>query len=232
MELIGAPLGGGIIGWALDHWLNTSPWFLLILLVRRTTPTATARFRFAPASLLVVVIAVLFTRLTGFQPGIVFGLVAGVVFGTVIAVAEKARLALIGLGYSFALALVGWVAYSVIASSTGSHPGAPIVFVQETLSAMAIGGIAALPIALVPLRGLAGYEIWRWHRWLWALAYAVGLVAFFVVLMPKPFSWATVGWSVWAWGGIYAAYALGAVILWLIAARPWRTDEAAAPDAG
>lgn len=33
MELIGAPLGGGIIGWALDHWLNTSPWFLLILLV-------------------------------------------------------------------------------------------------------------------------------------------------------------------------------------------------------
>lgn len=32
MELIGAPLGGGIIGWALDYWLNTSPWFLLILL--------------------------------------------------------------------------------------------------------------------------------------------------------------------------------------------------------
>ena len=32
MELIGAPLGGGIIGWALDHWLNTSPWLLLIML--------------------------------------------------------------------------------------------------------------------------------------------------------------------------------------------------------
>jgi ATP synthase protein I len=32
MELIGAPLGGGIIGWALDHWLNTSPWLLLITL--------------------------------------------------------------------------------------------------------------------------------------------------------------------------------------------------------
>jgi ATP synthase protein I len=32
MELIGAPLGGGVIGWALDHWLNTSPWLLLITL--------------------------------------------------------------------------------------------------------------------------------------------------------------------------------------------------------
>jgi len=33
MELIGAPLGGGVIGWALDHWLGTSPWFLLTLIV-------------------------------------------------------------------------------------------------------------------------------------------------------------------------------------------------------
>jgi ATP synthase protein I len=32
MELIGAPLGGGVIGWALDYWLGTSPWLLLILL--------------------------------------------------------------------------------------------------------------------------------------------------------------------------------------------------------
>ena len=32
MELIGAPLGGGVLGWALDRWFNTSPWFLLILL--------------------------------------------------------------------------------------------------------------------------------------------------------------------------------------------------------
>ncbi len=31
-ELIGAPLGGGILGWALDHWLHTSPWFLLIFI--------------------------------------------------------------------------------------------------------------------------------------------------------------------------------------------------------
>ncbi len=32
-ELIGAPLGGGILGWALDRWLGTSPWLLLVLLV-------------------------------------------------------------------------------------------------------------------------------------------------------------------------------------------------------
>lgn len=30
MELIGAPLGGGILGYALDRWLGTSPWLLLV----------------------------------------------------------------------------------------------------------------------------------------------------------------------------------------------------------
>ena len=32
-ELIGAPIGGGLIGWLLDKWLGTAPWLLLILLV-------------------------------------------------------------------------------------------------------------------------------------------------------------------------------------------------------
>lgn len=31
-ELIGAPLGGGVIGWAIDHWFGTGPWGLLILI--------------------------------------------------------------------------------------------------------------------------------------------------------------------------------------------------------
>ena len=32
-ELIGAPIGGGLLGWALDRWLGTAPWLMLILLV-------------------------------------------------------------------------------------------------------------------------------------------------------------------------------------------------------
>jgi len=31
-ELIGAPFGGGLIGWLLDRWLGTSPLFMLSLL--------------------------------------------------------------------------------------------------------------------------------------------------------------------------------------------------------
>lgn len=31
-ELVGALVGGGIIGWVLDHWLGTSPWLLLVMI--------------------------------------------------------------------------------------------------------------------------------------------------------------------------------------------------------
>lgn len=31
-ELTGAILGGGFIGWALDRWLETSPWLLILML--------------------------------------------------------------------------------------------------------------------------------------------------------------------------------------------------------
>ncbi|MDQ2698990.1 MAG: hypothetical protein M3Y46_09375, partial [Actinomycetota bacterium] len=199
-------------------------WLVVIWLVQRFRPGAAATFRFVPATLLIVVAAVLFTRLTEFQPGLVFGLVAGVVFGTVAATADKARAVLIGLGYSFAAGILGWVGYSLLA--TISDPSAIIVFARESLSALAIGGIAALPITLVPLRGMSGHVVWEWSRRGWAIAYAIGLVGFFFVLMPMPFSWQAVDLGIAAWVGIFVVYAVVAVGLWLMLARPWRNDDA------
>jgi ATP synthase protein I len=31
-QLIGGPLGGGIVGWLLDRWLGTAPWLMLVLM--------------------------------------------------------------------------------------------------------------------------------------------------------------------------------------------------------
>jgi hypothetical protein len=197
-------------------------WFLLIYLVRRWRPHTVATFRFSPASLLVVLAAVIFTRVTGFAPGIIFGLVAGVAFGAVLATAEKARIAIVGLGYSFVVAVIGWVGYSILSSVAGAHPAGGIVFLQETLSSMAIGGIAALPIALVPLRGLTGFDIFSWNRWVWGGAYGVGLLGFFVVLMPLPFSWTGVHINLIVWIAVYVAYGLAAVTAWLVVVRPWK----------
>src|SRR3954470_7706218 len=31
-QLVGCPLGGGIVGWLLDRWLGTKPWVMLVML--------------------------------------------------------------------------------------------------------------------------------------------------------------------------------------------------------
>lgn len=199
-------------------------WFALLLIVRKTHPSSTAKFEFKPLTLLIVVVAVLFTRLTSFQPGIVFGLVAGVAFGGLLATAEKARVALIGLAWSFGIGIVAWVGYTVLLANSGDHPGAVTVFVRETLSGIAIAGASSLPIALLPLRGLTGAVVWQWKKWVWGVAYAVGLFGFMVMLMPMPFSWQKVPLNLVVWIALYLAYAVVAVGLWLLVERPWSKE--------
>ena len=31
-QLVGCPLGGGIVGWLLDRWFGTRPWLMLVFL--------------------------------------------------------------------------------------------------------------------------------------------------------------------------------------------------------
>ena len=69
---------------------------------------------------------------------------------------------------------------------------------------------------------MPGLAIWTWRRSVWAGCYAVGLFAFFIVLMPMPFSWAGVNWDLLTWIAMYVAYAIGAVALWAIITRPWK----------
>ena len=31
-QLVGCPLGGGIVGWLMDRWFGTKPWLMLVML--------------------------------------------------------------------------------------------------------------------------------------------------------------------------------------------------------
>ena len=198
-------------------------WFVVIWAVRRVRPDATPRFVFAPATLLVVLATVVFSRVTGFEPGIVFGLVAGVAFGVSLATAESARAALVGVGFSFVIAMVSWLAYTALGGITDA--GAIVIFARETFAALTIAGVAALPLALVPLRGLTGHDLWAWSRPVWAAAYSIGLLAFFLMLMPLPFSWDTVQSSLVSWIAVYLVYAAVALAAWLALTQPWRKAQ-------
>ncbi|MET0735367.1 MAG: hypothetical protein ABWY55_06960 [Microbacterium sp.] len=206
--------------------------FLLIIrrLLRRRVPELAPSLNFAASSLIFVAIAVLLTRITGFEPGIVFGLVLGLAVATDLSRIGEARLALAASGWALVLGLVGWLGYSLLVALFGTDPAAFVLFLQETLSGFAVAGIAALPIALLPLAVLDGGAVWAWRKLVWLIAYAVGLAAFLIVVLPMPTSWDAVGSSWIAWIVLYGAFCLLSIGLWALMRFLPRKQRPAAPD--
>lgn len=197
------------IAFALE---SAAGWWLIRAVLRKTDPDLDPKPEFKFGSLAIILIAVILSRVVGFEPGMVFGLVVGLVFGVTLATARDARVKLIGLGWALAIGLVGWLGYSLLAGVPGWLP----VFAAETLSAIAVSSLAALPVSLLPLAGLDGGSLFRWNRWVWAGVYTLALLLFFFVLMPMPFSWGEVGAPLATWMGLYAGYAVLAVGLWAV----------------
>jgi len=193
-----------VVGWALVSWV-----------VRRTAPDATPTFSFQPFSLLIVAGLVVFTRLTGFQPGIIFGLVAGISFGDRLGKASSGKVATIGLVHGYAFGLAAWVGYSFLETSH-SVVG---TFVSDLLASLTVGGVAAMPLALLPIRGMAGFKVFDWNRTLWGTLYLLGLFAFFVIVMPMPATWSDVNLSLGTWLAGYGVYLTVAIVAWRVAHR-------------
>lgn len=194
--------------------------------LRRSDASISPRMRFVWPSLLLVAAAVVFTRVSGFEPGIVFGLVLGLVFGVSLTAIQKARVVLVTAGVGLAIAVISWFSYSALVEVMPADSGFAGVLILETLSGVTIAGIAPLPIALLPLAALDGGSLWASSRATWALAYGVGLWMFLIVLLPLPISWDAIGGTFAGWIGLYAAFALFAVSFWalmtLIARQPPR----------
>lgn len=210
-------------------------WILVAVVVRIGNPDSRPRAEFRPLTLLVVAGAVLFSRLTAVEPGVVFGVVGGVAFAGALAAAPRGRAALLSMLWALLTGVGAWIGYEALVAVQPAEPDWLGVLARESLSAIAITGVSILPIALLPIRGMPGRDVWRWNRWLWAVTYLVGSAAFLLALLPLPESWDAIGTEVWVWAAAFAAYAVVAVVVWLLVVRPWRPEpvpDSAPPPSG
>jgi hypothetical protein len=206
----------------------TIGWVIVTILMLIAHPRSRPRVEFRPLTLLIVAGAVLLSRLTGFEPGIIFGLLAGIGFGTELARGPRGRASLIAVVYFVAIGAGAWWGYTVLTGRLDPDPSWFDLLVVETLSAVTITAVAALPVALVPVRGLLGESLWAWNRWVWAVTYLVASAAFLLVLLPLPDSWQAIPSSVTGWLIAYGAYATAALLIWLMVVRPWRRQPSPA----
>ncbi|MDN3495558.1 hypothetical protein QL996_06435 [Planococcus sp. APC 4015] len=189
---------------------------------------ARARLELRAGSLLVVLVSALVSRLAGFEPGFVFGLVLSllVVHGAVAgltrdrALAETAWLVVLGIG--------SWLAYSGLVSLGLDGAGFLGLFAVELFGGLTVGALFALVIVLLPLRGQIGGDLWRVAPGLWTVLFAFAAFTTAVILLPLPASWGEVGVPVLTWVLALVGYAVCAAVVWAVLVwtpDPWLTGR-------
>jgi hypothetical protein len=162
----------------------------------------------------VAVTCVLVTRLTGFQPGLLFGLVAGYVH---LGIDDRQEGRAIGMS---AVVLLGftlgawWWFDGVAPRAAGADPSLPTLILDAILAVIVVAGIESLVFGLVPLRFLDGQKVLGWSRVVWAGLLAVGLFLFVHVLLAGGYGDLSDASSPAVAAIAFGGYALFSVAFW------------------
>jgi hypothetical protein len=149
----------------------------LLLLHRRIGDRPSLKV--VPISLGIGVACVLLSRLTGFQPGYVYGLLIGLAFARELSAAEEGRATAIGAVVMLVVAMLAWIALGALPD--GDAFG--LVVARTSLAALMVAGLEGVVFGLLPLRFLPGEPLYAWNRVLWATLLGVGAFAFFHILV-------------------------------------------------
>jgi hypothetical protein len=169
-----------------------------------------------PGTLVVAAVCVLVSRLAGFAPGYLYGVLAGFVFAAELTAAEEGRLTAWSSLVVLAGSLVAWVVWSPVGHMAAHADPSPVVIVLDTvLAGLFVTGIESLVFGLVPLRFLQGEKLFGWNRLVWVVVYALAMFAFVHVLLhpgvaysesPKTNSWIVPVVAFAIFGGISVAF--------------------------
>ncbi|WP_098408741.1 Ig-like domain-containing protein [Paramicrobacterium agarici] len=166
--------------------------------------------RMNPRWLLVVVAAVLASRILDLNPALLFALVTTVRVPTVLSRPVLARLALSRIGAVFLVGVFAWLLASLVPQGGGFFTQLLI----ETANITALVGIGSAAIMMVPLGRLSGRAIFAWSRPLWLGSVLAILTALFVMLGPSIENWRATGNILAALALVFAFAALG-ISVWL-----------------
>lgn len=187
----------GLNGTSAVSFLATAVAILVSLMVvplvdyiyrRRRGLDRTWQFHAIPMGLAVAAICVLVSRLSGFQPGYFYGLVCGVVFATQLRRNEQGHVAALGALAYLSVGVVAWFLWALV-RGPAQFPGAapPLIFLDDLLASVFVGGVVGNVLALLPLRFTPGGTVASWHKGAWAAVFGTALFGVVqIFLHPEP----------------------------------------------
>ena len=142
------------------------------------------RLQVRPATLLIAIGCVIVSRVVGFQPGYLYGLLAGYAFTVELSSPERgrvtARAGLLVIGVSIA----AWILWTPISGMANhAHPNIAVLTIDAFLSGIFVVGIESVVFGMMPLRFLEGEPLFAWNRLAWLGLYSAGIVVFVHVLL-------------------------------------------------
>jgi hypothetical protein len=133
-------------------------------------------FHALPAGLAVAASCVLVSRLSGFQPGYLYGIIAGVAFAGTLAKNEAGHSVTLGTSATLVIAVLAWFAWvPVHTAAASSSAGFFTVVAADLLASLFIGGLVGSVIGMLPLGFLPGGTLFSWNRVAWAVTFGIAV---------------------------------------------------------
>jgi hypothetical protein len=136
-----------------------------------------------PLALPVAAACVLVSRVTSFEPGYLYGLLAGVTLVGDRQPGDEGRAAAIASVWVLLLSIAAWIALVPVRAASSGEVSLPLVAVEAGLSTVVVAGLEAVVFGLLPLRFLPGASLFRTDRRLWAAVFGLALFAFLHILV-------------------------------------------------
>ncbi len=136
--------------------------------------SAPRQLKAVPGGLAVALLFVIFSRLVGFEPGYVYGVVCGIFFTRELTSNEKGRVAALGILTVITVSVTAWFVWWPL-HAAALKPGAfpLLVLLDDFLAAVFVSGLVGTFIGMMPIKGLPGFSIKAWSRRAWIGGFAL-----------------------------------------------------------
>lgn len=184
-----------------------------------------------PVALLFAVVGVVVARFLEFSPGFLIGLVIGLDLLSRVDAAVRARVVVLSTSVTVAIAVGAWFAFSALTALSSGTPGWVELLVSDALVATTAEGLTAALASLLPLGFLAGHEVFRHSKPLWAGVFIVVAALFALIVLPTAAGETAPVEDMAFWLLVMAVFAVVTLTLWAILQFGGRSQSGADADA-
>jgi hypothetical protein len=235
--LVGFGIAGALIYSQLDPSLGFNSRSLLLIgalaaaLVIATGVTEAVRIPFLrarhqvqphlrmfPRAFIMAVPLVVLSRITGFNPGFIFGITCGLAVEGTLRDEDEG----LSIGFAFVVLLamgsVAWLLWIPAShAATGNDPSGVAVLVDTFLATLWVTGLQVVLFGMLPLKYLYGEKVLEWSRAGWFAIYFTAMFLFTQTLLhPSAGTWGGFsGGTLVFLGGVGGVLLAGSVVFWL-----------------